>query len=275
MCWRQLTSQASSVKTIARCGPCLVGGVDQPLHQLEVALDHPGAAPQLHPLLGGEMQDEDVGAVVLLEMAERDVLPVAGEVGEGQHVACRSASGSPVGRRDAGCRAGRRRSPWRRRRCRSTVEELAEIVGDLGLPFAVLEHRPRSQTRLLRLDRGREHHVVGICSMATPVSCRAGPATSWMNCQATRPERAPRVTDHSTACLRSVSTGIGELVVVGVALDHGEEGVLVGSCGSRATGRSGRTATPSPRPPRTGLIAVERSFSIMSRGIRWRRLEVA
>src|SRR5882672_8290334 len=30
-------------------GLCLVGGVDQALHQREVALDHAGAAPQLHP----------------------------------------------------------------------------------------------------------------------------------------------------------------------------------------------------------------------------------
>ena len=91
-----------------------------------------------------------------------------------------------------------------------TVEELAQIVGDLGLPFAVLEHRPRAQTRLLRLDRGREHHVVGIAhgySSFLP----SWPATSWMNCQATRPERAPRVTDHSTACLRRVSTGTPSL----------------------------------------------------------------
>src|SRR5688572_4586006 len=29
------------------------------------------------------------------------------------------------------------------------------------------------------------------------------PARSWMNCQATRPERAPRVTDHSLASARS------------------------------------------------------------------------
>ncbi len=42
------------------------------------------------------------------------------------------------------------------------AEELAEIIGDLGLPVAVLELGARSQTRLLRLDRRREHHVFGI-----------------------------------------------------------------------------------------------------------------
>lgn len=37
------------------------------------------------------------------------------------------------------------------------------------------------------------------------------PAISWMNCQATRPERAPRVTDHSTASAWSFSVPIGNL----------------------------------------------------------------
>ena len=66
--------------------PRPVGRVDQPLHQLRIVLDHPRAAPQLHPLLGGEVQDEDVRLVVLLEMTERDVLAIAGEVGEGQRL---------------------------------------------------------------------------------------------------------------------------------------------------------------------------------------------
>ncbi len=35
------------------------------------------------------------------------------------------------------------------------------------------------------------------------------PAISWMNCQATRPERAPRVTDHSTAAACNSSRPIG------------------------------------------------------------------
>src|SRR5215813_10746543 len=34
------------------------------------------------------------------------------------------------------------------------------------------------------------------------------PARSWMNCQATRPERAPRVTDHSLASRRSWARSI-------------------------------------------------------------------
>ena len=37
------------------------------------------------------------------------------------------------------------------------------------------------------------------------------PARSWMNCQATRPERPPRVTDHSTAAARNASWVMGRL----------------------------------------------------------------
>ena len=38
------------------------------------------------------------------------------------------------------------------------------------------------------------------------------PARSWMNCQATRPEREPRVIDHSTAWACSASVSIGNVM---------------------------------------------------------------
>ena len=41
------------------------------------------------------------------------------------------------------------------------VEELTEVVGDLGRPFAVLELGARSETCLLRLDRRRKQDVFG------------------------------------------------------------------------------------------------------------------
>src|SRR5712671_2367778 len=96
-----------------------------------------------------------------------------------------------------------------RRRKEESVDarqELSQVVGDLGLEVAALEAGPRSQTGLLRLDRRGEHRVFGPVHRYSSFlpSC---PATSWMNCQATRPERAPRVTDHSTACLRNASAG--------------------------------------------------------------------
>src|SRR5260221_1056148 len=176
----------------------LVGRVDQPLHQLDIALDRPRAAPQLHALLGGEVGDEDVRAVVLLEMTERDVLPVAGEIGEGQRL---RADGLEESRRaaamlDIGPSVGAR---GRQEEGVDDCEEGAQIVGDLPCPLAVLECRPRSEARLLRLDRGREPPVFGSAhgySSFLPI----WPATSWMTCQATRPERAPAVTGHSPPC---------------------------------------------------------------------------
>src|SRR6185369_3623682 len=105
---------------------------------------------------GGKMQDEDVGAVVLLEMTERYVLPVAREVGEGQRI---GADGLQEPRRPAamldvglavGARGGQEEGV-------DDAEELAQVVGDLGFPVAILELEARSQTHLLRLYRGREH----------------------------------------------------------------------------------------------------------------------
>ena len=48
-----------------------------------------------------------------------------------------------------------------------------------------------------------------------------------MNCQATRPERAPRVIDHSTASACSASALDRQPHAGGVAIDHGEVRVLV------------------------------------------------
>ena len=58
--------------------------VAQPLQQLGVVLDHPGSAPQLDPLLVGVVHQEEERPGVLRQVAERDVLAVAAEVGEGQ-----------------------------------------------------------------------------------------------------------------------------------------------------------------------------------------------
>ena len=46
-------------------------------------------------------------------------------------------------------------------------------------------------------------------------------------------------------------------------------------CGSPAKDRSGRNSDTFSSTASDGLMAVERSFSIMSRGMRWRRLDVA
>ena len=90
------------------------------------------------------MQDEDVGAVVFLEMAQGDVLPVAGEVGEGEHVAadrlqeaCRSAAMLDI-RSAVGAGRGKEEGV-------DGGQELPEVVGDLRLPVAVLERRRASR----------------------------------------------------------------------------------------------------------------------------------
>jgi hypothetical protein len=66
--------------------------------------------------------------------------------------------------------------------------------------------RPRGVGRgptLWRTSRRRERQ--GVQAARVPSS----PATSWMHCHATRPDRAPRVTDHSTARARRSSVEIG------------------------------------------------------------------
>ena len=60
--------------------------VTQAIQQLGVILDHPGGAPQLDPLLVGVIHQEDERLRVLRQVAERDVLAVAAEVGEGQRL---------------------------------------------------------------------------------------------------------------------------------------------------------------------------------------------
>ena len=83
--------------------------VTQPLQQLGIILDHPGGAPQLDPLLVGVVHQEDERFGVLRQVAERDVLAVAAEVGEAP-ASCRPApSESRVSRPGAGCTAAPRR----------------------------------------------------------------------------------------------------------------------------------------------------------------------
>ena len=52
------------------------------------------------------------------------------------------------------------------------------------------------------------------------------PARSWVNCQAVRPEREPRVVAHSSAWASISLRGRLEAVVFRVAVDHGEIVVL-------------------------------------------------
>ena len=67
------------------------------------------------------------------------------------------------------------------------------------------------------LDHAGVHQAMIVCTKGDARSSLGGdhpsgllsrPARSWMNCQATRPEREPRVIDHSLASALSCSTGI-------------------------------------------------------------------
>ena len=64
------------------------------------------------------------------------------------------------------------------------------------------ERVPRSCRQRARRERWRR--LGRAASLVSFFPSR--PAKSWMNCQATRPERAPRVTDHSLASARSWSS---------------------------------------------------------------------
>ncbi len=76
------------------------------------------------------------------------------------------------------------------------------------------------------------------------------PATSCTYCQATRPEREPRVVDHSSASRRRVVLADRNLEMADIALDHRQELVLAAAVKAEPQSRSGRTARPSPRPSR-------------------------
>ena len=77
--------------------------------------------------------------------------------------------------------------------------------------------------------------------------CPRRPARSWMYCQATRPERAPRVVDHSSASARRV---IGSIFRPKwrVAADHGEILILAAVV----------EAEPEPEPVRQRDLLLDR-----------------
>ena len=81
--------------------------------------------------------------------------------------------------------------------------------------------------------------------------------------------------DHSIASARSVGVGDRDAEGVAVAADHARGSRPGCRRGSRATGRSGRDSDTFSSIASVGFTPVWRSFSIISRGIRWRRFEVA
>ena len=103
----------------------------------------------------------------------------------------------------------------------------------------------------------------------TPLQLLAqAPARSWMSCAATRPERARRVIDQARARRGQLVVLDLQLVMAGVLLHRVEILVLGRVWRPRPRGRAGCDSAPSPPPASEGSMAVERSFSIMSRGRR-------
>ncbi len=80
--------------------------------------------------------------------------------------------------------------------------------------------------------------------------CPVRPPVARTNWIATRPERAPRVMDHSTARARRVSSSIAEAVLVAIAADHGQVGRLVAVVEAQPKAEAIATATPFRRPLR-------------------------
>ncbi|CCC99782.1 protein of unknown function (plasmid) [Azospirillum baldaniorum] len=172
--------------------------------------------------------------------AARHRAPALAGEGEGdldlRAEAGRSAQRRPEHRRRQGNDGGRRRQR-RRGLCRQRAARLRQSAA--GEAFGRLHHRLRpSRPHRRRAGRGGEARAghrhgrpdrIGdepAASLRTAQGQPGGrsarphgaagqrrgfsrrPARSWMNCQATRPERLPRVTDHSTASARSCSAGM-------------------------------------------------------------------
>src|SRR5215471_1105470 len=66
----------------------------KPLDERRVVLDHTRATPDLDPALPRVVHEEQEGAIVLRQIAERDVLPVASEVDEAERLVVEDAEKS-------------------------------------------------------------------------------------------------------------------------------------------------------------------------------------
>ncbi len=82
----------------------------------------------------------------------------------------------------------------------------------------------------------------------------SSPARSWMNCQATRPERPPRPRRPGNAPARAMSSALDLQSEMRRHRLRPSPDIRPGcNCGSPATVRSGRTARPFPPPLRDGI----------------------
>ena len=148
-------------------GPRPVSGVGQPGEQLRIVLDHARATPDFDAAAVGEIEQEQKSAVVLRKIAQRDVLPVAGVVGEAErpvveHLdeALRPAAVLDVG--SAELRDGRQKrgvelaDEVRKLRCDRIGEARSE-------PLGVAVRRAAFGLRALRCGWKYQVAVVGHC----------------------------------------------------------------------------------------------------------------
>lgn len=159
-----------------------------------------------------------------------------GEGGLSAHYIAQAMTGQPctfrrLGPADLPLIGAWRREPEMRLWWGDPREPCALIEGDLSEPalrLGLVAHAGVPMSRRVSVQAG--FCPGGLCP-GGPAACgrRAGaaagsmaggyatrtpsrPARSWMNCQATRPEREPRVTCHSRAWARSASTPIGNCI---------------------------------------------------------------
>src|SRR5262249_31751587 len=146
-------------------GTRLVALWHQPRDQIRVAFDDPRLAPDLYAGTLRVVDQEQVGFGIVGEIALRNVLPVAGEIDEGDRLVVEHTQETrwPATVLDIGLsvRAGGGEKDTRLRR-----DEDAQIGCDPGLPRAVLLHPPIGPARafagLHRFDRCREGDIARI-----------------------------------------------------------------------------------------------------------------
>ena len=140
----------------------LVAGFGQPLEQFGIVLDNPRPAPDLDAAAVGIIHQEDIGLVVLGQVAGGDVLAVAAEIGEAEGLVVEGLEETrgPTAMLDIGLALG---GGGGQVEGVALAEERGEVFGDAVAPAALLLHAgvagAAAEPFLERLDGGREGDV--------------------------------------------------------------------------------------------------------------------
>ena len=177
-----------------------IAGVSQGLDQPGIPLDHPSRAPDLDPPPLGVVHQEEERPRVLREVAQRDVLAVAAEVGEGERplVQDLQEAGRAAPVLDVRLALGVRRPEVEHV---EAGEERLQLRRDGRLPAGAPLHAGVGGTgALLHLDGlhgGREGHVAGIPSHDLPSGAGGGEYTDGVD---VGPEHLARSTRDRRLC---------------------------------------------------------------------------